>query len=195
MSTQPKTFLSEAEYLEIERQAEFKSEYYRGETFAMAGASPRHADIITNIVAELRQQLKGGPCHVYSNNLRLRVTPTGLFTYPDVMVVCADARFAEDDKDTLLNPLFIVEVLSQSTRARDKSWRFDHYRRLPSVVDYLTVEQDAPRIHRAIRQPGDNWHFSDYEGLGQQIELTSIGCVLALAEVYDKIEWPAPPAS
>ena len=195
MSSQPKTLLTEAEYLEIERRAERKSEYYQGEMFAMAGASPRHAGIVTNLVGQLWQQLKGRPCQAYSNDLRLRVTPTGLFTYPDVMVVCGGPQFAENDRNTLLNPTIIIEVLSPSTREHDKGWKFDHYRRLPSLTDYLTVEQSAPRIHRATRQPGDNWHFSDYDGLEQTIELTSIGCTLPMAEVYDKIEWSAPSAS
>src|SRR5436190_1462002 len=116
MPSYPTTFLSPEEYLEIERNAERKSEYYRGEMFALAGASPRHAWIITNLVRELSQQLRTKPCRVSANDLRLRVLPTGLYTYPDVMVVCGEPQFADYRKDTLLNPIVIIEVLSDSTR-------------------------------------------------------------------------------
>src|SRR5262245_12190039 len=132
MPTQLKTFLTPEKYLEIERRAEFKSEYYNGDMFGMSGASPRHAWIVPNIVAELRQQLKGRPCRVASNDLRLRVLPSGLYTYPDVMVVCGEPRFADDQKDTLLNPVVIVEVLSESTRDYDRGQKFQFYRGLAS---------------------------------------------------------------
>jgi Uma2 family endonuclease len=103
--------VSPAEYLELERKAERKSEYLDGEMFLMAGASPRHGVIVTNLIAELRQQLKARPCIVYSSDVRLRVSPSGLYTYPDVMVVCGEPQFAGDQKDTVLNPILIVEVL------------------------------------------------------------------------------------
>jgi Uma2 family endonuclease len=192
MSTQPTTFLTEAEYLEQERRAEYKSEYFQGETFAMAGASPRHALIITNLVRELSLLLKKKPCLVYSNDLRLRVSPTGLYTYPDVMVVCGDARYADDQKDTVLNPVLIVEVLSESTRDYDRGRKFQHYRALSSLAEYLTVAQDAPHIEHCTRQPEGRWLLAEYSDPAQSIQLASIGCALSLAEVYDKIEWSAP---
>jgi len=191
MSTQVTTFLSPAEYLEQERRAERKSEYFRGEMFAMSGASPRHVSIVTNLVGWFWQQLKGMPCRVYSTDLRLRVTPAGLYTYPDVMVVCGDAQFADDQKDTVLNPVLIVEVLSKSTRDYDRGRKFQHYRTLPSLVEYLTVAQDQPHIEHWTRQPENGWLLTEFSDPGQSIHLASIGFVLPLAEVYDKVEWTA----
>src|SRR6266540_344233 len=103
MSSLPKTFLTPEEYLEIERKAEFKSEYFQGEMFAMAGASPNHGQIVTNLARELSLRLKSKPCNVYTNDVRLRVSATGLYTYPDAMVVCGGPKFADDQKDTLTN--------------------------------------------------------------------------------------------
>ena len=189
MSSQATTFLSPAQYLEQERLAERKSEYFRGEMFAMSGASPRHVSIVTNLVGWFWQRLKGTPCRVYSTDLRLRVTPAGLYTYPDVMVLCGDAQFADDQKDTVLNPVLIVEVLSKSTRDYDRGRKFQHYRTLPSLVEYLTVAQDQPHIEHWTRQQENRWLLAEFGNPGQSIHLASIGCVLPLAEVYEKIEW------
>jgi Uma2 family endonuclease len=189
MPTQPKTFVTEAEYLELDRRSEVHNEYLHGEMFEMAAVSRWHGLIETNIIGQLNLQLKGRPCEVYTN-VRLRVAPAPLYTYPDVMVVCADARFADDQKDTLLNPIFIVEVLSPSTQDYDRGGKFEYYRRLPSLVEYLIVEQDAPRVELRARQSEFRWLFTAIEGLDQIVQLASIGCVLPLAEVYDKITWP-----
>jgi Uma2 family endonuclease len=112
MSLQPKTYITPEEYLAIERKAEYKSEYFDGEMFAMAGASERHVLIVTNLVAELRGQLRRRPCTVYSTDLRVRVSPTGLYTYPDVIVVCGQVQLADDQNDTLLNPTLILMLRS-----------------------------------------------------------------------------------
>ncbi len=189
MSSQRTTFVSPEEYLAQERLAERKSEYFRGEIFAMSGASPRHGWIAINVAAEFRQQLKGKPCRVSASDLRLGVTPAGFYTYPDVMVVCGEAQFADDQKDTLINPVVIVEVLSESTRNYDRGWKFQHYRKLPSLIEYLLIEQDEPRVEHWTRQRENHWDFVELDDLSQSIQLTSIGCVLPLIEVYDKIEW------
>jgi Uma2 family endonuclease len=191
MSSQPTTLLSPDEYLELERKADRKSEYFQGEMFAMAGATRWHGLIVTNLVRELSQQLKAKPCEVYSNDLRLRVSPSGLSTYPDVMVVCGEPQFAEVQKDTLLNPNLIVEVLSDSTRDYDRGRKFQHYRALPSLREYLTIEQDAPHIERWTRQPEDRWLLTEFSDLSQRIQLTSVDCFLPLTEVYDKVDWAA----
>jgi Uma2 family endonuclease len=190
MSSQRTTFISPEEYLAQERLAERKSEYFQGEVFAMSGASSWHVWIVVNVSAELRQQLKGKPCRVSASDFRLRVTPAGLYTYPDVMVVCGEPQFADDQKDTLLNPILIVEVLSKSTRNYDRNRKFQYYRKLPSLMEYLMIEQDEPRIEHWTRQRDNHWDFVEVDDLAQSIQLTSIGCILPLAEVYDKIEWP-----
>jgi Uma2 family endonuclease len=191
MSAQRTPFLSPAEYLEQERRADRKSEYFQGEVFAMAGASRRHGLIVTNLIRELGQQLKGRPCEVYASDLRLRVTPAGLYTYPDVMVVCGDVQFADDRKDTVLNPVVLIEVLSESTRDYDRGRKFEYYRTLPSLREYLTVAQDKPHVEHWTRQQEDRGMLVEFHNLSQIIPLESIACALPLAEIYDKIDWAA----
>ena len=191
MSLQPKTRLTPEEYLAIERKAEYKSEYFNGEMFAMAGASERHVLIVTNVVAELRGQLRRRPCTVYSTDLRVRVSPAGLYTYPDVVVVCGQAQFADDQKDTLLNPTLIVEVLSESTKDYDRGGKFEHYRTLMSLSEYVLIDQDKHHVEHFVRQPENRWLLSETNRLEDTIHVSSISCDLALAEVYDKVELPA----
>ena len=194
MSSLPSSFLSPAEYLEIERRAEYKSEYYRGEMFAMAGASLRHAVIVGNLGGELRQRLKGKRCGAYSTDLRLQISPTGLYTYPDVMVICGDVQYADERKDTVLNPVVIIEVLSDSTRDYDRGRKFQHYRSLASLQEYLTVEQDAIHVEHWRRQQSNQWLLSEFEKREGSVSLDSIGCTVPLAEIYDKVEWDSPAA-
>ncbi|MBV8903658.1 MAG: Uma2 family endonuclease [Acidobacteriia bacterium] len=184
--------MSEAEYLEQERRAERKSEYRQGEVFAMTGANRRHSLIVTNLTAELGQQLKEKPCEVYASDLRLRVTAAGLYTYPDVMVACGEIQFADDQKDTILNPVLLIEVLSESTRDYDLGGKFEYYRALPSLMEYLTVAQDEPHVGHWIRQPEDHWLLVETRDLSQTIELVAIPCRLAMAEIYDKVEQTNP---
>src|SRR6266550_6315344 len=142
MSTQPKTFLSPQEYLEIERKAEHKSEYYAGEMFAMAGAGSSHNLIAVHAAALLDQQFRGRPCRVYNSDQRVRVTQTGLYTYPDVSAVCGEPRLEDNHLDTLLNPILIIEVLSPSTEAYDRGRKFEQYRTIPTLLQYVLIASD-----------------------------------------------------
>jgi Uma2 family endonuclease len=187
MSSEPKPYMSVEEYLEFERQAERKHEYLNGEVFAMAGASRRHVLIVTNLVRELGQHLRPRPCEVYSTDLRLRVTPTGLFTYPDVIVVCGEPRFAPEDPDTLLNPLLIVEVLSESTKNYDRGEKFRHYRALESLQEYLLVAQETVHVEHYVRQEDGSWRLTETEDPAAAIQLASIGCLLPVATIYEKV--------
>jgi Uma2 family endonuclease len=191
MSSQRTTLLTPEEYLEIERRAERKSEYFKGEMFAMAGASLAHVVIVGNLGRELGNLLEAGPCGVYSSELRLRVSPDGLYTYPDLMVICGDPQFADNRGDTVVNPVLIIEVLSESTEAYDRGKKFDQYRTLPSLREYLLVAQDAPRIEQWTRQPDDNWLMAETSRMDASIRLASIDCVLPLTKIYNKIGWPA----
>ena len=137
VSLQPKLRFTPEEYLAIERRAECKSEYFNGEIFAMSGASPQHVLIVTNVVSELRWQLKKRPCTVYSTDLRLKVSLTGLYAYPNVIVVCGKPEFENDHEDTLLNPTLIVEVLSDSSKDYDRGGKFEQYRTLESFTEYV----------------------------------------------------------
>lgn len=188
MSSQPQTFITPEEYLARERQAEQKSEYFNGEIFAMSGASPRHVLIVTNVVAELRGQLKKRPCTVYSTDLRVKVSATGLYTYPDVVVVCETPQFDDEHQDTLLNPTLIVEVLSDSTKDYDRGGKFEQYRTLPSFVEYVLISQDKHHVEHFVRQPDKRWILSETNRPEDAITLTSIGCTLVLQEVYDKVD-------
>jgi len=187
MSSQLKTYLTPEEYLAIERRAEYRSEYFNGETFAMVGASRRHNLIAGNIFGELRQQLKGRPCEVYTNDMRVRIPATGLYTYPDVVVVCGEPEFEDEYIDTLLNPTLIVEVLSGSTAAYDRGQKFGHYRSIESLTEYLLVAQDECRIEQFVKQSDRQWRVTDTRSLESTIELAFVPCTLQLKEVYDKV--------
>jgi Uma2 family endonuclease len=191
MSVARSTFLTPEEYLDHERKAEYKSEYLRGEVFAMAGASPRHALIVTNLVGELWSQLRKSGCNVYSSDLRVRVSQTGLYTYPDVVVVCGAAEFAGDQSDTSTNPTLIVEVLSESTQNYDRGEKFQHYRTLPSLREYLTVAQDAVHIEQWTRQPDGRWLLTESSDPAAELALESIGIRIPISGVYEKLELPA----
>jgi len=188
MSSQAKQRYTPEEYLARERQAECKSEYYAGEIFAMAGASRWHNLIVANVIGELRSQLKGRLCTTYPSDMRLKISPTGLYAYPDATVVCGEAQFEDTQQDTLLNPTLIVEVLSESTEAYDRGGKFAHYRKLTSLQEYMLMAQTKPYIEHYVRQPDNRWLLSEADGLHATLHLPSIDCHLALAEVYDKID-------
>lgn len=183
-------YVTPQQYLELERRAEAKSEYFNGEVYALAGASPRHTTIAANVIISLGLQFRGRPCTVHTGDLRVKVNPTGLYTYPDVVVVCGQPKFDDARKDTLLNPTLIVEVLSESTEAYDRTRKFEHYRTLESLTDYLLISQDAAWIEHRARHATDRWLIGFYMGLETVVPISSLGCELPMAEVYDKIDWP-----
>lgn len=177
------------QYLTLERKADYKSEYINGHVLAMAGASRLHNLIAGNFYREVSQQLRGRPCEAYINDMRVKVSRTGLYyTYPNVVVVCSDIHFEDADNDTLLNPTIIVEVLSASTEAYDRGARFAHYRRLESLQEYLLVAQDKVRIEHYVRQ-GTKWVLSEMSDLNDTVPLAAIDCTIALRDVYDKVQF------
>jgi len=189
MSAIPKTKLTPEEYLEIERKAEYKSEYFGGEVFAMAGAKRRHNVIAWNIGGELRQHLKGRNCEAYPAAMRVFVLQTGLYTYPDLVVVCGKPQFQDNAFDTLLNPILIIEVLSDTTETYDRGKKFQHYRSIEILQEYVLVSQDEARIEKYVKRGDGFWLLSEAVGLDSEIEFASIECRIALAEVYDKIDF------
>ncbi|MFO1423883.1 MAG: Uma2 family endonuclease [Candidatus Competibacteraceae bacterium] len=192
MSQLAEQFITAADYLTLERQAETKSEYLNGRIYAMSGASEEHNTIVFNLARRIGNQLDKKPCRGYVNDMRVKVSPTGLYTYPDVVVVCGEPRFEDQHVDTLLNPTLIIEVLSDSTAAYDRGEKFAHYRALQSLSDYLLVAQDQPRIEHYQRQPDGRWLYSATDGLNAQVEISTIGCVLSLAEVYERVVFAEP---
>ena len=187
MSAVPKPLLTPQQYLARERQAETKSEYLRGEMFAMSGASREHNLVATNVSRELSTQLRDRECEVYPSDMRVKVSSTGLYTYPDVTVACDEPKFEDAQVDTLLNPRVIVEVLSPSTADYDRGGKFSHYRRLPSLQEYLLISQDVPLVEHYVRQGPDQWQLTEQRSLDAVIALPSIQCRLPLAEIYLKV--------
>jgi Uma2 family endonuclease len=186
------------QYLEIERKAEFKSEYYQGEMFAMSGARFAHIQIVTNTSGELRQQLRGRPCQPLSSDMRVRVTPVGLYTYPDVVVVCGEPQFLDDTFDTLLNPTVIIEVLSESTEVYDRTRKLDLYRSLESLAEYVMISSLRVWVERHTRLPDGAWNYDQKTSLEDTIDLKSVDCHLRLADLYERVAFaqpPSPPAS
>lgn len=180
------------EYLEAERAAETKSEYFNGRIFAMAGASRLHTVVCVNLTREVSSQLKGRPCETYVQDLRVRVENTGLYTYPDIAVVCGKPQLADGHNDVLLNPTLIIEVLSPTTEAYDRGDKFAHYRRLDSLREYVLVAQDRARIERYVRRD-EAWILTEFSSLDEIVFLESIDCSLTLREVYDKVEFQPRP--
>jgi Uma2 family endonuclease len=179
--------LSPQEYLEIERAAEFRSEYFDGRMYAMAGGSHKQAIVISNLVFGIRSELGKRSCLVTSSDLRVRVDPAGLCTYPDVVVVCGEPRYADNQRDTLLNPVLIIEVLSPSTEAYDRGFKSAQYRRMTSLQEYALVSQAEPRIEIFRRRAEGDWLFVESAGLEAACKLESVGCTLALSAVYENV--------
>lgn len=191
MQAQRPSYFTPNEYLAMERLAPTRNEYYAGEIYAMAGASRRHVFIVTNIVASLGVLLKGRRCSAFANDLRVKVSAHGLYTYPDVGVVCGKGHYEDKHGDTLLNPSVIVEVISDSTESYDRGRKFEMYRTLESLTDYLLVAQDEPLVEHFSRLPDGRWALSAHRGMDAAVAIASIDCMLALADVYDKIDFEA----
>ncbi len=189
MSTLPKTYLTPAEYLEIERKAEYKSEYFNGEMFAKAGAQEAHNLIVGNIIIDLGQQFRSRPCRLYPSDMRVCVSKTGLYTYPDVVAVCGERRFLDSQVDTLLNPTLLVEVLSPSTEVYDRTRKFDSYRSIESLQEYLVVWSDRVHAELFTRESEGRWTLTEASRLEDALELRSVACTLNLADLYDKVEF------
>jgi Uma2 family endonuclease len=188
MSSEAQKRLTPEEYLAIERQAETKSEYLDGAMYAMSGASPRHALITGNIVTALGGRLRDRPCYVFPSDVRVHVSPAGLFTYPDVVVACGELQYRDDRRDTLLNPLVLFEVISESTEAYDRGRKFEHYRAIPSLAEYLLVAQHKPHVEQFVKQPDGRWLLGEFSRPEEAVTLPSLGCTLALAEIYAKVD-------
>jgi Uma2 family endonuclease len=187
MVAQPIATMTEQEYLAFERASETKHEFLDGRVYAMAGASMRHGRIIKNTSGSLYNQLRGGPCEAITNDLRVRVRATGLNAYPDIVILCGEPVLTDDHLDTLLNPTILIEVLSPSTEAFDRAEKWVHYQQIPSLQEYLLIAQGAPRVDHYIRQDDGSWRYTVTIGLDASVGLPTVGCTLALAEVYENV--------
>jgi Uma2 family endonuclease len=189
MSALPKQKWTPEEYFEFESTSETKHEYFQGEIYAMSGGSLKHALIATNTSTALNIQLRKSTCRVFQSDLRLQVAALGYYTYPDVFVVCGEPQYYEGRTDTVTNPVLVVEVLSPSTESYDRGKKFQHYRTLESLQEYVVISQDAAHIERFTRQPDGDWLLHAADGLDDTLELLSVGCTIALSDVYDKVDF------
>ena len=188
------------EYLAFEREAVERHEYLDGLIYAMAGESSEHGDISLNIAADLHAQLKGKDCRARDKDTKVRSGPTpkqkysakGLYSYPDVLVICGEPQYLDDHRDVVTNPKVIIEVLSPTTESFDRGEKFDRYDFWnPTLSDYLLVSQDQPRVEHFIRQDDGNWTRIVYRGLKSKAIIKSIGCALKLADIYDRVQFAA----
>jgi Uma2 family endonuclease len=190
MASNPLTRVTEEEYLAIDRAAEVRSEFFDGEMFAMSGGSMRHAQLQANLHGELYVALRGKDCRAFTSDFRVRVSPGSMYAYPDVTVVCGKPILADERQDILLNPAVIFEVLSPSTEQYDRGVKFQRYRAIESLKDYILVNQDEIRIEQYTRRDANTWTLHDYQRPEEELRIDSIGVSLALARIYDRIEMP-----
>jgi Uma2 family endonuclease len=189
MAVQPQAYPSFDEYLARERLAEKRSEYVNGQIVAMAGASKEHVLITTNLVSELALQLRNRHCFAFGSDMLLYIPLSNRGRYPDVSVVCGQAEFYPGEpQDALLNPTLLIEVLSESTEAVDRGAKFDEYRSIATLREYLLVAQARNQVEHYVRQSDNQWLLTIYTEPHETIHLPSISCQLALAEIYAKLE-------
>jgi Uma2 family endonuclease len=190
MSRQAERHYTVEDYFAIEESSTVKHEYFGGEIFAMAGASLRHNRITGNVYATLRRRLEGADCEAFSSDLRVR-TPGGLYTYPDVLVVCGEVELSDDRLETVTNPALIVEVLSESTKDYDRGQKFEMYQTLPSLREYVMIEQARASVEQFVREGdgagGSLWTRRAYTDAGERVELVSLGVTLTLDEMYARV--------
>src|SRR5258708_8707069 len=187
MSALPEHVWSVQDYLAYERASDQRHEYIDGKIYALAGASANHNLIVGNTLASLHAQLRKRPCTVYPSDMRVKVSRTGLYTYPDISVVCGEPQFEDEQQDTLLNPNFIVEVLSPSTETYDRGKKFQHYRTLEALQEYLLIAQDSYRVEHYVRQADNQWLLSDVSRTDATLTLPSIQCELLVADLYENV--------
>ena len=180
------TYLTPEEYLTWERKQPFKNEYHNGQIIAMSGASRSHNRITVDITIQLGNQLMDSECEVFANEMRVRTGPEISYFYPDVIVVCGEPRFADDTFDTLLNPILVVEVLSPSTAAFDRGEKFEHYKQLASLQEYLLISQDSVRVEHYCRRE-TQWTRNILEHLEGVLSLASIECEVPLRAIYRRV--------
>ena len=178
--------VTEAEYLEFERNSDTKHEYINRQIYAMVGASEKHNLISGSTYVALYLQLQKRPCRVYPSDMRLKIIATAQYTYPDVSGLCGDPDLTDDHLDTYTNPLFIVEVLSPSTERYDRGPKFDAYKTIPSLQDYVLIAQNHPLVEH-FRRDGENWVHASAATLDAAVYLPSIDCTLALSDIYEKV--------
>src|ERR1700691_1259644 len=188
MASNPVSKLTEEQYLAIERAAELRSEFVDGEMSAMAGGSMRHHRLQQNLAGELHAALRGSPCEPFGSDCRIKVSSRA-YLYADVSVACQLVTADELD-DNLTNPVAIFEVLSPSTEKYDRGLKFQQYRTIGSLKDYVLVSQEQFRVEQFTRQPDGAWTFHDYQGPDEELKIDSIGVAIPLRLIYERVGIP-----
>lgn len=188
-----------AEYLEMERAAFERSEYINGEIFAMAGESNRHGIVSVNLTSEIHRQLKGTDCQLRAKDTKIasnilpekkQYSMKGMFSYPDLVVICGEPEYHDEHKDVILNPKVIIEVLSESTELFDRNTKFIRYSKFnPTLTDYVLVSQDKPIVEHFIRQDDESWKIYTHFGLKESFTIESTKCKLKLSDIYDRVKF------
>jgi Uma2 family endonuclease len=189
MSLQSNLYITEEDYLKMERISPFKNEYYRGQIYAMAGATYRHSKIISNIVNQIIPKIKSSGCRAFFSDLRIHVPNPPFYAYPDIVILCSKPKFSDSSEDTIENPSVIIEVLSKSTENYDKSVKFGLYRFNRSFKEYILIHQDKPKVECFKKMDDFNWLQGEITGLSQKFELNSLNIEIALEEIYQEIEF------
>ena len=184
--------LSIEQYLAAERIAETKSEFHDGRVFAMAGGTGPHSQVAAAFTRELGNYAKAKGCIVFNSDMKLRIAANNRVCYPDVSGLCGRPEYLDETRDVLLNPSFIVEVLSKSTEAFDRGRKLALYMALPSVIEIALVSVVDVRVDKYTRQPDGIWRFDGYSGPESEVPFTSLGCVVSLREVYAGVELDPP---
>ncbi|MCY7377403.1 MAG: Uma2 family endonuclease [Pyrinomonadaceae bacterium] len=188
MTALPKPIYNADEYLALEEPADYRSQFYDGEIFSMAGASRRHNVVAGNLYANLHFQLRNRPCEIYQNDMRVKVSPN-LYTYPDIVIVCGEPQIEKKHGETLLNPLVIIEVLSPSTEKFDRGEKARLYRLMPSLEEYVLISQDAMHVEHFVRQKNGGWLLTELSDAADILELPTIACQVNLSDIYAKIDF------
>jgi Uma2 family endonuclease len=191
MSAQPASFVSVDDYLAFERGQPEKHEFFDGEIVQQAGASIAHNLISANIIGSLHQQLRAKPCTILPSDMRIRTPRRRQYMYPDATIICGPPRFDDDHHDTIVNPVVIIEVLSPSTESYDRGRKFQAYRTITTLQEYLLISQTMRRVEHFQRHNDLMWLMREYTDLDQIIELTSVGCRILLPDLYEKVNLPA----
>jgi len=191
MSTQPIPYFTPQQYLEMERKADYRSEYYHGEIFPMSAASLDHSRIFHSLASSLYVQLRGRSCEIAGTSLRLQISPDGLYTYPDILVFCGPPQFADSHSDMITDATVIIEVLSPSTENYDRAFKFEQYRRLVSLTDYIVIAQDRIYLEHHTPQADRSWRLVEITDPDAVVSLNSINCTFRVAEVYERVTFAA----
>jgi len=187
MSTLVHRLFSYDEYLALEAESLEKHEYFQGDILGLAGGTPTHAALASQVILAVGPALRDGPCRLYSSDLRVCVEDTGLTTYPDLTVICGPLRPAPHDANAATNPTVLVEVLSPSTEAFDRGEKFAHYQQIPSLQDYVLVGSEVARVEVYHRLGDGSWRLTVAK-TGASVRVESLGLDLAVDALYEGIE-------